>query len=144
MSAVILETQGFEVALEADVAGLQVNLLATKGRGRGRTRILVECKAFSRLVGLRTARSFATTVQFLRETKHVEAGWLVALEGFTPRAREMAERFGIKVGTLSELRKAFSSDWTHEYLSLIGRSCREILDRSFDQLVLRAIQGSPL
>ena len=56
--AVILETQGFEVALEADVAGLQVDLLATKGRGRGRTRILVECKAFSRLVGLRTARSF--------------------------------------------------------------------------------------
>ena len=68
--AVILETQGFEVALEADVAGLQVDLLATKGRGS----ILVECKAFSRLVGLRTARSFATTVQFLRETKHVEAG----------------------------------------------------------------------
>ncbi|MYC90499.1 MAG: restriction endonuclease [Gemmatimonadetes bacterium] len=106
--AVILETQGFEVALEADVAGLRVDLLATKGRGRGRTRILVECKALSKLVGLRTARSFATTVQFLRETKHVKAGWLVALEGFTPRAREVAERFGIKVSTLSELRNEYS------------------------------------
>ena len=40
--------------------------------------------------------------------------------------------------------KSFSSDWTREYLSLIGRSCSEILDRSFDQLVRRAKDGRAL
>ena len=40
--------------------------------------------------------------------------------------------------------KPFSSDWTREYQSLIGRSCREILDRSFDQLVRRAKDGRAL
>ncbi len=40
--------------------------------------------------------------------------------------------------------KRVSSEWTHQYLSLIGRSCRQILDRSFDQLVQRAIAGRAL
>ena len=40
--------------------------------------------------------------------------------------------------------KALSSEWTDEYLSLIRRSCPQVLDRSFDQLVRRAINGSPL
>lgn len=40
--------------------------------------------------------------------------------------------------------KAFSTAWTHEYVSLIGRSCRDVLDRSFDQLVQRAIDGRAL
>lgn len=40
--------------------------------------------------------------------------------------------------------KAFSAAWTHEHASLIGRSCRDVLDRSFDQLVQRAIDGRAL
>jgi hypothetical protein len=40
--------------------------------------------------------------------------------------------------------KSFSSDWTREYVSLISRSCSEILNRSFDQLVRRAREGRAL
>ena len=40
--------------------------------------------------------------------------------------------------------KTFSSAWTDQYLSLIDRSCRDILDRSFDQLAQRAIDGRAL
>ena len=40
--------------------------------------------------------------------------------------------------------KEFSSDWTREYLVLLDRSCRQILDRSFDQLVRRAKAGRRL
>ena len=40
--------------------------------------------------------------------------------------------------------EGFSASWTHEYASLIGRSCRDVLDRSFDQLVDRAIDGRAL
>ena len=40
--------------------------------------------------------------------------------------------------------KVFSSNWTREYLSLVDRSCREMLNRSFDQLVRRAQRGNGL
>ena len=37
--------------------------------------------------------------------------------------------------------KAFSSEWTNEYVSLICRSNRNVIDRSYDQLVQRALDG---
>ena len=37
--------------------------------------------------------------------------------------------------------KAFSSAWTNEYVSLIHRSNRDVIDRSYDQLVQRALDG---
>ena len=37
--------------------------------------------------------------------------------------------------------KEFSSEWTNEYVLLICRSCRDVIDRSFDQLVQRALVG---
>ena len=40
--------------------------------------------------------------------------------------------------------KAIPTDWTHQYVSLIGRSCRDVLDRSLDQLVQRAKDGRAL
>ena len=40
--------------------------------------------------------------------------------------------------------KAFTSDWTNEYLSLIRRSYRDVIDRSYDQLVQRALDGRGL
>lgn len=40
--------------------------------------------------------------------------------------------------------KVLSSKWTDEYLLMVNRSCREILHRSFDQLVRRAQRGSRL
>ncbi len=39
---------------------------------------------------------------------------------------------------------AFSSEWTHEYVSLIRRSHRDVIDRSYDQLVQRALDGRGL
>ena len=40
--------------------------------------------------------------------------------------------------------KAFSSEWTNEYVSLIRRSSRDVIDRSYDQLVQRALDGRGL
>ena len=40
--------------------------------------------------------------------------------------------------------KTFSSEWTREYVPLVVRSCRDVLDRSFDQLVQRAKAGRGL
>ena len=40
--------------------------------------------------------------------------------------------------------KEFSSEWTNEYILLICRSCRDVVDRPFDQLVQRALDGRGL
>ena len=40
--------------------------------------------------------------------------------------------------------KEFSSEWTNEYVSLISRSFRDVVDLSFDQLVQRALEGRGL
>ena len=40
--------------------------------------------------------------------------------------------------------KEFSFEWTNEYVSLISRSLRDVVDRSFDQLVQRALDGRGL
>ena len=37
--------------------------------------------------------------------------------------------------------KELSSEWTNEYALLVRRSCRDVIDRSFDQLVQRAVDG---
>ena len=61
-------------------------------------------------------------------------------------ARRLARRDAPSGNALLEALsdKVFSSQWTREYLSLVDRSCREMLDRSFDQLVRRAMRGSGL
>ena len=40
--------------------------------------------------------------------------------------------------------KEFSSEWTHAYFALVDRSCKEMLDWSFEQLVQRAKSGAGL
>ena len=40
--------------------------------------------------------------------------------------------------------KAFTSEWTNEYVSLIHRSYRDVINRSYDQLVQRALDGRGL
>ena len=40
--------------------------------------------------------------------------------------------------------KTFSAEWTNEYVSLIRRSSRDVIDRSYDQLVQRAMDGRGL
>ena len=61
-------------------------------------------------------------------------------------ARRLARRKSPAVNSLlvALSDKELSSSWTEEYLSLISRSCRDVLDRSFDQLVRRALEGRGL
>lgn len=114
-TANILHALKYKVEIEAAVAGLHLDIFAKKGRGRSATRLVVECKAYQRLVGYRTAKSFSTTVEFLRETGHATDGWLIAPTGFTQNARKVAERFSVKLATPRELREEFSVEPTHDW-----------------------------
>jgi len=94
--AATLEAQEYHVEVDAGLAGIQVDVLAVRGQGPGRRRLVVECKAYSRLVGLRSMLPFAATAEYLRSRKLVEEALIVASSGFTPRAQRAAEERGIR------------------------------------------------
>ena len=116
----VKDGQEFRFEVEAEVIGSKKRILTSSD--------------FDGLIGAGVVGYFALAVSFPRPYwVLVPAQRLVRRD--SPAGNALLE-------ALSD--KAFSSDWTHEYLSLIGRSCREMLDRSFDQLVRRATAGRAL
>ncbi len=94
--AATLAAQEYEVTVEADLAGIQVDVLAQRPKGRGHYRLVVECKAYSRLVGRQSMLPFVATVGYLRGRRLVDEALMVASSGFTPRAQRAAEEGGVK------------------------------------------------
>lgn len=78
--ATILEKAGSVVDIESNQKGIQIDLIAKESDG---CKIIIECKAYTQLVGLRTIREFASSVSFLRETEPTLKAWLVTTSGFT-------------------------------------------------------------
>lgn len=100
----------------------------------GRKRRMLTQADFDGLVGEEADGYFALAVSFPRPH------WIVVP---APRlARRKSPAVNSLLVALSD--KELSSSWTEEYVSLIGRSCRDVLDRSFDQLVRRATEGRGL
>ena len=112
--------QEFRFEVEAEVIGSKRRMLTSSD--------------FAGLMGSEVVGYFALAVSFPRPY------WVLVPARKLARRKAPAGHALLKA--LSD--KALSSDWTHEYLSLIGRSCREVLDRSFDQLVQRAKTGRAL
>jgi len=100
--AATLEAQEYEVAVEADLAGIQVDVFAQREGPSGRHRLVVECKAYTRLVGLRSMLSFTTTVEYLRGRKLIDEALIVATSGFTSRADRAAEDRGVRALVLAD------------------------------------------
>src|SRR5437867_4167327 len=98
--AATLEAQEYRVEVEASLAGIQVDVLAEREEGGGLHRLVVECKAYSRLVGLRSMLLFVATAEYLRSSKLVNEALIVASSGFTPRAQRAAEERDIKAFVL--------------------------------------------
>ena len=105
--ATILEEAGWVVEVENDQKGIQIDLIATKSTG---SEIIIECKTYNQLVGLRTIREFASAVSFLREAKPELKAWLVTTSGFTSNAQKALVHHRIEGFTLEELRQRFGVD----------------------------------
>ena len=112
--------QEFRFEVEAEVAGSKRRMLTSSD--------------FEGLIGAGAFGYFALAVSFPRPY------WVLV------PARRLVRRDSPAGNALLEALsdKAFSSDWTREYLLLFGRSRREMLDCSFGQLVRRATAGRGL
>ena len=85
----LLIDAGWNVQLDSVENGIQSDIKATRPDERP---VVVECKAYRKLVGLRSAREFASVVDFLRESDAELRGWLVTTSGFTKNATDELER----------------------------------------------------
>lgn len=89
--AAIYRTLGAEVQEDVSLAGSSIDLLVTLPGSKGKAiRCAVECKGYSKLVGLTTVRAFDALIVLLRQRMLVDRAILVATKGFT----EVAQRFG--------------------------------------------------
>lgn len=85
--AAIYRTLGAKVEEDISLAGSRFDLLVTlEGSAEGVIRCVVECKAYGKLVGLRTIKSFLALVHLLRERALIDKAVLVSINGFTANA----------------------------------------------------------
>ena len=104
--AALLQAREFgKITIGADVDGFEIDILVETGRGRGRRAIVIECKAYVRLAGSATVHSFGSVYQYLNETGRANEGWIISSSGFTPGARLEAERIGLQLFSLTDLRQ---------------------------------------
>ena len=103
--AAIYRTLGARVEEEVSLAGSQIDLLVMLKDADGSTvRCVVECKAYGKLVGLKTVMSFDALVQLLRARALVDRSVLVSINGFTANALNFGRTHQIELIRLSELQ----------------------------------------
>ena len=105
--AVLLEKSDWTVEVERSSHGLLIDIWATDGHAEN---LIVECKAFRKLVGVATARQFANAVSMLRQDQPALEAWLVTTSGFTPNALAVLTRSDIKGMTLDEVFARLGKD----------------------------------
>ena len=107
--ATVLERSGYWVEPYPSLEGLELDLILGKADDPAVARIAVEVKVYSRLVGLRTIRSFGAVGDFLRGEGLVRDGWLITTRGFTTNAQRYAEHHRIQLWTVGDLYAEFGT-----------------------------------
>ena len=87
--AAIYRALGAQVQQDVSLAGNQVDVLIEERTKSGAPfKAVVECKAYSRPVGIEIVNQFVSLVSLLKERKLIDRGVIVAAEGFTRQARD--------------------------------------------------------
>lgn len=106
----IFRVLGLEVLHDVALAGMQIDLV-TKERTASGTLITsaIECKAYTRPVGVDIVVQFSSVIRILRDQALVDRGIIVALSGFTRQAREAARSSKIDLIEFDDLRQRISN-----------------------------------
>ena len=96
----LLTNAGWNLEIETAQKGIRLDIKASSPDNK---KVVIQCKAYKQLAGLRTAREFASVIRFLRESQPDLHGWLVTTSGFTKRAMDELERYRLKGLTVREL-----------------------------------------
>ena len=102
--AAIYRALGAKVQQDVSIAGNQIDVFVEERTSSGAiVRAVVECKAYSKPVGIEIVNQFASLVGLLKERRLTDRGVIVSTEGFTKQAREAAKDV-IELLEISDLR----------------------------------------
>lgn len=103
--AAIFRALGGQVEHDTDLAGNQIDVLLSEKTPSGiSVRTAIECKAFSKQVGLGTANFYAQLSQLLKHRNLIDKFAIVAMSGFTTNARRAGREFGVELIEYADLR----------------------------------------
>ena len=107
--AAIYRALGAKVEHNVSLAGNQIDVLVSEETSSGTAlRTAVECKYFSKPVGVDTVNSFAGLVILLRNRSMIDKATLISKSGFTTQARVAGEAHGIDLVELADLEHRVS------------------------------------
>jgi hypothetical protein len=109
--AAVYRTLGAQVDHNIALAGNQIDLLVRERTPSGGVlRIAVECKAYSRPVGVDVVNSFGTVAYLLKQRQLIDRAYLVAKTGFTLQARNSATAHDIGLVDFAELMQRVAKE----------------------------------
>jgi hypothetical protein len=102
--AAIYRALGARVEREVALAGSAIDILAEETTPSGSAvRIAVECKAFTRPVGVDVVNRFVSLIGLLKQRRMVDRGALVTTSGFTAAARAAAKEASLELLQIADL-----------------------------------------
>lgn len=104
--AAIYRTLGARVSRDVSLAGNQIDLLVSEKTTSGSSlRTAVECKAYSRPLGVSVVNSFGAVAYLLRQRELIDKAVLLSSSGFSKQAREAAAAHLVELLELEDLRQ---------------------------------------
>lgn len=98
-----LEAAGYKVQADVLLGGCQIDLYAHRQRDLFTDRLLVECKALAKPVGVKSLREFSTIVDTVSSRQKPVRGLFVSTNGFTKSGRAFSRKAGIETCDLADL-----------------------------------------
>jgi Restriction endonuclease len=104
--AAIFRALGAEVEHDVAVIGMQIDVMTRERTPSGTViRTAVECKSYSRPVGIDIVSQFANAFQLLRQNAAIDKAMIVAASGFTRQAREAARATKLDLVEFEDLKQ---------------------------------------
>ena len=104
--ATIYRALGAQVEHNVSLAGNQIDILIAEQTSSGSTvRSAIECKAYTRPVGIDIISSFSAISRLLKDRALIDRAILVSTNGFTAQARSAAKEHSVDLLELGDLQQ---------------------------------------
>jgi hypothetical protein len=107
--AAIYRSLGATVKQNVNLAGFQIDMVVEETTSSKQClRFAIECKFYRDRIGNRIVNDFGRIVDTLKQSSYVDKGIIISSSGFTQDARLVAERLGIDLLTIDDIRQVIT------------------------------------
>lgn len=107
--AAIYRSLGAIVKQNVNLAGFQIDMVIEETTSsKQHLHFAIECKFYKDHVGNRIVNDFSRIVDTLKQSSHIDKGIIISSSGFTQDARLVAEKMGIDLLAIDDLRQVIA------------------------------------